>query len=150
MTRKIDCACGSKLAYRDCCGRFHEGLEPPDAASLVRARFCAFALGKADFLWKTLHPSHPLRARDREPVLRELRQAKETLRYREVIVHDSRTDGSLAQVVFTARVFRAGRDVSFVELSDFEHIDGGWRYLSGEPRMANEMPSPSFDTFAAR
>jgi SEC-C motif-containing protein len=147
MTRKIDCGCGSKLAYRDCCERFHEGLEPPDPQALVKARFCAFALGKADFLWKTLHPSHPLRSREEGSVLRELRQARETLRYREVIVHDSRIDGAHGRVVFTARVFRSGRDMSFVELSEFEHIEGGWRYLAGDTRMASDMPSPSFESF---
>ena len=147
MSRKIDCPCGSKLALRDCCERYHLGAEPEHPADLVRARFSAFTLGRADFLWRTLHPGHAYRARARDSVLREMRQAHETLRYRAVQIHDSRVDGDHAQVLFTVRVFRAGRDRSFVELSDFERIDGGWRYLAGATRDAHELPAPRFDDF---
>lgn len=142
------CPCGSGDALRACCGPLHDGAEPADPAALVRSRFAAFALGRADYLWRTLHSTHPLRARPEGDVLRELRQAHERLRYLGVQVHDVRVEGTHAQVLFGVRVFQHGNDSSFVELSDFEWEDG-WRYVGGVTRAARELPSPRFADFAS-
>ena len=37
----------------------------------------------------------------------------------------------IARVLFHARVTRLGKDMSFVERSEFRHDGTGWRYLSG-------------------
>ena len=97
----------------------------------MRSRFCAFALGDGDYLFRTLHPAHALRSRPRDEVVPELSRARRTLRYQGLEVHEHRADGERAQVLFTARVFERGRDKSFCELSDFERVDGAWRYRDG-------------------
>jgi SEC-C motif-containing protein len=130
------CPCGSGIDYRACCRPFHQGGEPADPAALVRSRFSAFALGEAAYLWRTLHPDHPFRARPEPDVLRELGRARRELRYRALSVHDVELEDRRARVLFTARVFEKGRDRSFVELSRFERTDEGWRYLDGALRPA--------------
>lgn len=100
----------------------------------MRSRFCAFAIGDGAYLWRTLHPAHPLRARPEAEVVKELSRAKQTLRYRALEVHDAEERGDEARVLFTAHVFEKGRARPFSELSRFERIEGGWRYLDGLTR----------------
>jgi SEC-C motif-containing protein len=139
MKRPGACPCGSGAPYRACCRRFHEGAEPADPSELVRSRFSAFALGHGAYLFRTLHPDHPLRARPEAEVIRELSRAKNELRYLGLTIHDARTEAANGEVLFTARVFAKGRDRSFVELSRFERSGDGWRYLDGTLWPAREL-----------
>jgi len=105
----------------------------------MRSRFAAFALGDGAYLWRTLHPAHPLRARPEADVVRELSRARQKLRYQRLTIHAHDVAGSHARVLFTAHVFERGKDASFAELSEFENLDGAWRYregLTGRPGPA--------------
>ena len=52
------CPCLTGLTYAECCERLHHGdVRAPTAEALMRARFSAFAVGAADYLWRTWHPS---------------------------------------------------------------------------------------------
>jgi len=52
------CPCLSGLTYDECCGLLHHGVAAaPTAESLMRSRFSAFALGDADYLLRSWHPS---------------------------------------------------------------------------------------------
>jgi SEC-C motif domain protein len=69
------CPCLSGDTYGSCCGRYHAGLRPgpdgaapgrggavpgphaPTAEALMRSRYSAFAVGDADYLRATWHPS---------------------------------------------------------------------------------------------
>jgi len=97
----------------------------------MRSRFSAFALGHGAYLWETLHPEHALRNRERAKVIRELSAARLKLRYQGLVVHEHTSEGDHAKVLFTAKVFERGKDKSFSELSDFERVDGSWRYRDG-------------------
>jgi SEC-C motif-containing protein len=145
------CPCKSGRPYGECCRPFHRGDEPPDPERLVRSRFSAFALGDGAYLLRTLHPAHPLRARDRAAVVRELSRAKEKVRYLDLTIHDVQVEGERGRVLFTARVFERGQDRSFVELSDFERAGGGWRYRDGltSPRSALDTEPTTVDAFLA-
>ncbi|ATB50563.1 YchJ family protein [Corallococcus macrosporus] len=128
------CPCSSGLRYRECCAPFHRGeAEPPDAERLMRSRYSAFALREVAWLWKSLHPDHPDRAKPQEAVLRELRAFAQAHQYPKLVVMDREPpdETGLAQVLFFAKVFEKGKDQSFVERSDFRHDGTGWRYLSG-------------------
>ena len=57
-------------------------------------------------------------------------------KYTGLRVLDWREEGDTGQVLFRARVFLRGRDMSFVELSDFARDDGRWKYLAG--RFVNQ------------
>lgn len=137
------CPCGTGLPYRACCAPCHLGdREAPDAVSLMRSRYAAFAVGDAAYLWRTLHTGHEDRGRDRDEILRELRNTVHHHRYRGLKILDSNESGSSAEVLFLAQVFEAGADRSFVELSDFLHDGTGWRYLcgTGHPRIRLATP----------
>lgn len=98
----------------------------------MRSRFSAYALGEAGYLWKTLAANHEDRGREEAAVLRDIRRSTSTYRYRSLTILD-RTVGELDQtaaILFLARVFLKGADVSFVERSEFV-FEGAWRYLHG-------------------
>jgi SEC-C motif domain protein len=100
----------------------------------MRSRYAAFALKEVDYLWRTLHRDHRDRARLAEDVLRELRDACSANRYMGLrILETEEADAhGVARVMFAARVFRKGCDLSFVERSEFLHDGEGWRYLRGD------------------
>lgn len=50
---------GPALAYAACCGRWLESdAAAPDAEQLMRSRYSAFVLARADYLLATWHPRH--------------------------------------------------------------------------------------------
>lgn len=56
------CPCLSGDTYGACCGRYHAGggvTDPvaPTAEALMRSRYSAFAVGDADYLQSTWHPT---------------------------------------------------------------------------------------------
>lgn len=100
----------------------------------MRSRYAAFAKKEVDYLWRTLHADHDDRARDKAAALRDLRDACTTHRYMGLRVLETRApdaDG-VARVLFAAKVFQRGRELSFVELSEFRHDGEGWRYVRGD------------------
>jgi SEC-C motif-containing protein len=100
----------------------------------MRSRFAAFAKKEVEYLWRTLHPDHEERRRDKAEVLRALRSSASTLQYSGLAILDRREPGAdgIAQVLFLARLFEGKTERSFVELSDFSHDGEGWRYLRGK------------------
>ncbi len=157
------CPCTSGAPYASCCGPLHRGAPAPTCAALMRSRFAAFALGDGSYLWRTLHPEHPLRARPEAEVVRELSRARQTLRYQRLTVHDH--DEAAGLVLFTAHVFEKGRrggarasrargdgesrsaNRSFTELSEFERVEGAWRYREG---MALDAPVATIEQALGR
>ncbi|HEY5241235.1 MAG TPA: YchJ family metal-binding protein [Polyangiaceae bacterium] len=136
-TSSSPCPCTSGRVYAECCAPLHRGqreAETPEA--LMRSRFAAFALGDAEYLWRTLHPDHEDCARDRATVLAALRDVARTLRFMRLTI----LDASGSRVLFHAAVFDKGKDRSFVELSSFARDDAGWRYVAGETTPA---PGPA-------
>lgn len=45
--------------YHLCCKPYHDGALPETAEKLMRARYCAYALGLADYIMSTTHPENP-------------------------------------------------------------------------------------------
>ncbi len=128
-----DCPCGRTGArgrvrpYDECCGRFvedFEGTPAPDAEALMRSRYTAFVLQRADYLLATWHPSTRPAALDFEPGLRWLG----------LQVRAHLPDGaSHAQVEFVARMRHAsGRASRLAERSRFVREGGRWYYVDGE------------------
>ena len=51
---QIECPCGSGLGYEACCGKFIGGnAHAPTAEALMRSRYAAYALKKADYIVQT-------------------------------------------------------------------------------------------------
>ena len=130
------CPCGKLddarrlLAYAHCCGRLLDdfaGTPAPDAESLMRSRYSAFVLERADYLLATWHIS-------RRPLTIEFDTGVKWLGL-EVRQH-RQLDETDAEVEFVARQKSAGlAAVRLHERSRF--VKGGdapgrWYYLDGD------------------
>ena len=120
------CPCGHPSPYVACCGRWHDGplhLQAPDADALMRSRYCAFVLQRADYLLATWHPrTRPARL-DFEPGLRWLGLA---------VQQHLRQGEHQASVRFVARSKRGGRASRLTETSRFLREAGRWLYVDGD------------------
>ena len=148
------CPCSSGEPYASCCGPYHRGALPvPDAPTLVRARYSAFALGEIGFLYGTLHDGHPDRQKPEERVLAALRAASGSFKYMGLRLFDvkAKDEHGAARVLYRARIFRRGTDVSFIELAEFADQDGAPRYLAGttiDAAGSSDTLTMTFDDFA--
>lgn len=129
MTPPADppCPCGRGPRYADCCGRWHAGpqhLQAPDAEQLMRSRYCAFVLGRRDYLLATWHPSR--RPATLEPDPPGLKWLGLTVKRHAV------QDADHATVQFVARSRLDGRAHRLEETSRFVREDGRWYYLDAE------------------
>ena len=149
------CPCGASKPYSECCAVFHKGLrEAPNAEALMRSRYSAFATSDVDYLFRTLHPDHEdLNVPEAE--LREsLRRSARSHKYMGLTILDHQPPDAqgIAHVLFLAKVFENGKNVSFIELSTFAHDGVGWRYLSGTsrpaPKQSADLGAMKIDTFA--
>jgi SEC-C motif-containing protein len=139
------CRCGSTLAYADCCRPFHRNeREAPTAEALMRSRYSAFAMGEVEYLWKTLAATNPDRDHPREAMIAALKQTCSRLKFMGLAVHES----EVARVLYQARVFEKGRDVSFMELAEFDREGDAWRYVVGKVKSAVGRPLDAAVTIA--
>jgi SEC-C motif-containing protein len=116
------CPCGLGDDYVACCGRLHGGAPAATAEALMRSRYSAFAVGDADYLLRTWHPS----SRPWELVL------EPELRWTRLAVLETQ-DGGLFDAVGTVQ-FRAiyvqdGQRGVMTETSRFVREDKRWTYL---------------------
>ena len=137
-THDAACPCGRTdakgrpLAYGACCGRYLDGgpdntapVPAPDAESLMRSRYTAFVLERADYLLATWHASQRPSCLDFEPGAQWL--GLEVRRQRTL-------DAAHAEVEFVARYRVAGRAVRLHENSRFVREDSRWYYVDGDSR----------------
>ena len=116
---------GRPMTYAACCGRYldHWDEQPaPDAESLMRSRYSAFVLQRADYLLATWHAPQRPPSVDFDPGARwlglEVRAARAT-------------GDDTAEVEFVARHRIAGRAVRLHERSRFVRAGGRWFYVDG-------------------
>lgn len=151
------CPCTSGKPYSACCAPYHRGVREAETAStLVRTRYAAFALGEIEYLYRTLHEDHPDRAsHGKQHVLSALRAASSSFKYMGLVLLDAADPSEdaagaagkdvTAQVLYHAKIFRKGSDVSFVELADFLREagpTGPFRYRAGKVKDAAAVKHP--------
>ena len=131
------CPCLSGETYGACCGRFHAGLagsgpdavRAPTAEALMRSRYAAYAVGDADYLLATWHPST-------RPAELDL---DDDVTWRRLDVVATSAGGPLDRtgvVEFVAH-FRSAETRergSLHEVSSFVREGGRWFYVDGEHR----------------
>jgi SEC-C motif domain protein len=128
----LPCPCGrlgapkKALAFGNCCGLSIDDFEArpaPDAESLMRSRYTAFVLERADYLLATWHASQ-------RPAHIEFDAGVKWLGL-EVRQHRL-LDATHAEVEFVARQKSlAAPAVRLHERSRFVHEQGRWWYLDG-------------------
>lgn len=128
----MECPCGRRdkagraLAYAQCCGRYVPAFQTtpaPDAEALMRSRYSAFVLERADYLLATWYSST-------RPVVVAFDPGVKWLGL-EVKQHQV-IDADHAEVEFVARQRdRTGHAVRLHERSRFQREDGRWFYVDG-------------------
>ena len=112
------------LPFSACCGPcLEENIPAPDAEALMRSRYSAFVLERADYLLATWHASTRPATLDFAPGAKWLG----------LEVRSHRTlDVDHAEVEFVARCREAGRAVRLHERSRFMREQGRWFYVDGD------------------
>jgi SEC-C motif-containing protein len=142
---KKPCPCSSGTSYAECCAPYHERkLHAQEGELLVRSRYSAFALGKIDYLYDTLHDDHPDRRHAPDQILAALRAASASFKYMGLTIVESepRDRDGYCRVLYLARIFRRGEDVSFLELAEFLHDGVGLRYRNGKIKDGKGLRAP--------
>ena len=112
------------LSFSTCCGQYlNKNLVAPDAETLMRSRYTAFVLQRADYLLATWHTSTRPTTLDFAPSTKWLGL--------EVRLHRV-LDADHAEVEFVARCREAGRATRLHERSRFVRESGCWFYLNGD------------------
>lgn len=122
----IYCPCGRGVRYEECCARWHRGEPAPDAESLMRARYTAYAMNVGTYILDTWHPS--TRPSDPYP------GPQPHPRWIELRVLSASETGDEGTVEFVARFRVAGRAHKLQETSRFRREQGRWYYLDGDIR----------------
>ena len=114
------------LPFSACCARYLDDFDhqpAPDAESLMRSRYSAFVLERADYLLATWHASARPATLDFAPGAKWLG----------LDVRSHRLQGAAhAEVEFVARLREAGRATRLHERSRFVRESGRWFYVDGE------------------
>lgn len=119
------CPCGSERVYAACCGHFHAGELAPDAALLMRSRYCAYVRELENYLLATWHPD------TRPATLGFESTPRPQWLGLAVQAHDVQ-DGDHATVEFVARYKLNGRAFKLHEISRFQCVEGCWLYVDGD------------------
>jgi SEC-C motif-containing protein len=116
---------GQPLAYAACCARYITHDTPaPDAEALMRSRYTAFVLERADHLLATWHTSHRPPGIEFDPGVKWL--GLDVRQHRAL-------DDSHAEVEFVARQKSPGSPaVRLHERSRFVREAGRWYYVDGD------------------
>lgn len=121
------CHCQSQLPFVDCCQPYLEGVLPaPTPLALMRSRYSAFVLAHGEYLLATWHPDtrQHLTAQALTAAARESNWLGLTIIF-------SRMESEHGVVEFKARYQEQGRIGILHEQSNFERLDGRWRYKDG-------------------
>ena len=117
------CPCGSKIKYKKCCKKYHEDARAKDALSLMKSRFCAFAVGRIDYIIKTS---------TFQDDYEKLKAFSDGCEFKKLEILEFVDGKDEAFVTFRATIFCQGSDASFTEKSRFIKQNGEWLYESGE------------------
>ena len=118
------CPCGSGAALGACCGPLvDDGVPARTAEELMRSRYTAFALGRADHLWRTWHP------RTRPPRVEPGQDEWIGLEIVDVVAGG--VDDEDGVVEFVAHFSGPDGPEKMRERSVFERRGGRWTYLAG-------------------
>ena len=127
MTHKR-CPCLSTLDYNVCCGRYHKGkLHAPTAEALMRSRYTAYAMGNAQYIYRTWHEKT-------RPSLQSLRQSKpqKLLALKIIATQEGGPDDKKGMVEFVASYEGITTEEPIAqhrEKSLFVRINQRWLYI---------------------
>jgi SEC-C motif-containing protein len=125
----IKCPCCSGKDFADCCQpHLLLKVKPLSARAMVRARYCAYALGAGtyrDFLVRTWHPGTPQKVNAAD-------LTNDNLQWTGLEIISAEQKGEGARVEFKATFNdSAGKLHTHHEISLFRREQGVWLYVDG-------------------
>lgn len=122
----MNCPCCSGKSYGECCKPYHlKEKFAPTAETLMRSRFCAFAIPNGEYLMDTTLPEK--RKYHNKEDLQEWGESNEWIKL-EILEKPS-----MSKVEFKAYfVDEDGNEQIHHELSTFKMIQNRWYYVSGK------------------
>lgn len=122
------CPCHSGKPYEECCKPLHQGKAAVNALLLMRSRYAAYALGLADYIIRTTHPTNLHYSNDLATWKKDILHFSRETRFIGLTIHDWVHGEREASVTFTAHLSQKNQDVSFTEKSRFVKEAGAWYY----------------------
>jgi SEC-C motif-containing protein len=129
------CPCGSKKPYAQCCEPYltNKAL-PPTAEALMRARYTAYTKVDVDFIEGT----HGRPGEERDPrSVSQTREWAQSSTWEGLNILRTEEGGPEDQkgiVEFMATYTQKGIRHEHHEVSEFEKIDGQWRFIQGQEK----------------
>lgn len=125
LDQTLLCPCNSNQSYRNCCGRFlDQGEFAVNAELLMRSRYTAYTLQRADYLLTTWHTST-------RPASLDLTSSPQRWMGLTIKRHEQ-PHADRAVVEFIARYKINGRAYRLHEISRFVREQGHWFYVDGD------------------
>jgi len=125
------CPCGSTKKYKKCCKPFHDGQIPKSAEELMKSRFSAYALSKADYIMETTHPLNPDFAENSQSWKKDIMNFCDYTDFVNLEVYETQEGEDESFVTFKAILTQDNLDASFSEKSRFLKVNGKWFYIDG-------------------
>lgn len=124
------CPCGNALEASACCLRFIIGPnKPPSAEALMRSRYTAFALGKLDYIQKTMRPPA---SNVYSNELEHSAPAKAPIKWLKLNIIKAYRENGIEYVEFEAYFQDQGSYYKMHELSQFSLQDATWYYVDAK------------------
>lgn len=125
MATPDSCPCGSGHLYAECCRPLHDGFPAPTAARLMRARYAAYAVGRADCVARTWHPLTRPTGLDPDGAV--------TWRRLQIVDTSGGEAGDADGVVEFRASYRTAEGAGLLhERSRFTWTAGEWVYIEGD------------------
>jgi len=125
------CACGTGLAYADCCRPIIKGERPAETAeALMRSRYAAYVNVETDYIFETTHPKH--REGYDAAGTKEWAESAEWQGLEIVSVKDGGSGDTTGEVEFIARFSEKGEPRAHHERALFKKEKAGWFFTDGK------------------
>ena len=125
------CPCASKATFDRCCEPYLAGRSVPETAEkLMRSRFTAYSLGRADYLAATTCSEE--RAKLDVEELGRYCKAVKCISLRIISKEAGGKDDDTGIVTFHAKLMINGKRMLHREKSRFVREEGKWAYVDGE------------------
>ncbi len=132
-----ECPCGSGEEYGSCCGRYiEEGVKAPTAEALMRSRYSAYVLKRAEYVVKTEMPA---------PSKAEIDAAMADREFLSLQIVDRSRGGVLDRkgIVEYRAIYSDGRrEATLHERARFLKKRGAWLYDSTSSELVAEPATP--------
>jgi len=127
LSPNAPCPCGSGKKYKKCCLRYHKGALAPDALTLMKSRYSAYAADLPDYIIKTTHPENPDFTPHREPWRKSIALFTQQTTFSGLEIVDFTPLEKEAFVTFVATLSSG----ELREKSRFLKVSGRWLYVDG-------------------